>query len=405
MKLIDRLILLVSMLALAACGGGSDDDTYSDRFTAGGATPTPESTPVPDPAGESPPPDSVPTPPVPAPVDIPSDGAVINSGPHNTGSGAAEERVFVYFDLDTNAALVLSTEQASANSDWDLAFSLTQVMLNRQAPEPVAAYFTNNNADFFDESGEPIAEKFYAASPESELSDFTDYLPPSTLGVDDFETDTLALFIGDRFLDYDADNQVATAADARYFVVQSDGDFSKIRATDLVNEGQTISRISLGVAHQSAEESAFAEEQALVIDAADCVGDIYIDFASMSEVDSDADWDVRLPCISRDDVAGLAFEMHIADDATAIDADQGLAGIDVNSLALYGFQANSRLQLFFDTAPWYRYNLDEEHRVWSQFGVYLVKTSVADYKFQITGYYDSEDNPGNLSFRYQLLYQ
>ena len=52
---------------------------------------------------------------------------------------------------------------------------------------------------------------------------------------------------------------------------------------------------------------------------------------------------------------------------------------------------------------WYEYNLNLESKIWSQFGVYLIKTPTTTYKFQPTGYYnlvDGEVTSRQISFIY-----
>jgi hypothetical protein len=53
--------------------------------------------------------------------------------------------------------------------------------------------------------------------------------------------------------------------------------------------------------------------------------------------------------------------------------------------------------------PWYQYGLDGGHIIWSQYGVYIIKTETASYKLQITSYYNEESASGNISFRAEAL--
>ena len=453
MKLVRSCLSVFIASGLVACGGGGGDEAaFSDRFAPGGVTPepTPQSStpppaefPVEPPQGDEgpgvdlpsspippqepdPAPTAEPTPvatvtpnptpiatpvptaaPTPPPDDEPPDlpptsgGGVFTSGPHNVGNGT------LYFDLDTGALLALTAEQAEANDDWDIAFSDVSVRLNAQASQPVVARFTGNNTDFFDEAGAPIAEEFFAATAETELADLLDYLPPESLAPGDFASDTTQLIIGDKFLTYNPSEQLASPATERYFVVQSDGDFSKIRAKAVVNSGELMSSLTLGVAHQATllDQTDFAEEQDLELNFANCDGDVYIDLASLAQVESEAPWDIRLPCVtSQDDgPAGAAFEINLANNATAFETDASLLGIDIENLEVYPFEPNSRIEPFFELFPWFQTNLDDASRVWSQFGVYHIVTAQGDYKLQILSFYDENDTPQRLTFRFQQM--
>ena len=309
--------------------------------------------------------------------------------------------VKVYFDLDNNQVLTLSEEEAAANSDWDIALRRTKVYLNSSAA--VKAYATGNNADFFDAEGEPVVSQFVNATAEGELSDFIAVEAAAIPAASEFTTDASELIIGDKFYHYDVSTHVVSAADERYFVVYSDGNYSKIRAKTLTTAGRVLATITLGVAQQLSPATSFGDEVEMVVNASGCSGDkIYIDLDGRTQVTADDAWDIYLPCVTLSGNTGAGYEMHIAADATAI-ADNNYAGIDTSAHNFYGFVADETQVLFFDSNPWYQYNLEGTHLLYSQYQVYLIKTASAIYKLQITSYYNTNGVSGNYSFRYQFL--
>lgn len=331
-----------------------------------------------------------------------SEGQVL--GPYSTGSTA--EPVSAYFDLDTGTLLTLSDEEAATNSEWDIAFNRTKVSLNRHADNSVSMYQTAVNSDFFDENGVAISDSFINATAETELDDYL-AVSLSDLPEDDaFSVDAEENIIGTKFYDYDSTTHVVSAADERYFIVSSDDAFTKFRVKSLTTSGRTMSAITLGIQHQSALDGAteFAAETELTIETANCSSDIYIDFdlaASLSESDA---WDITLPCVTVSEVTGASFDIHIASDASALeDTGNSYDGIDSEALQYYGFQTDVTVQYAFDGAPWYQYGLNGGHLLWSQYGVYLITTNTATYKFQITSYYDDVGTSGNYSFRFDEL--
>lgn len=57
----------------------------------------------------------------------------------------------------------------------------------------------------------------------------------------------------------------------------------------------------------------------------------------------------------------------------------------------------------FGASAWFKYNLRDEHMVWPNYNVYLVKRGDDIYKLQITGYYDSIGQPRRVSLRYEQI--
>lgn len=333
-----------------------------------------------------------------------SQASMVNAGPLNTGT--ASSATYAYYDLDTGTTLTLTEAEAATNSEWDVSFRRTKVYLNAKASTPVTAYATGNNADFFDDSKAPIKEKFINATPETELADFvavtTDSIPAET----SFTTDKEEHVIGDKFYNYNMTTHVVSAADTKYFVVYSDGNYSKIRAKSLTTAGRTMSTITLGISFQDVArgDTAFIAEVERTIDAVACTGDVYVDLDTQTQVTANDPWDISFPCVTVGADTGADFELNLAADATAIvDADPTYTGIDKTVHSFYGFQSNISNVLFFDTNPWYQYNLQDTHLLYSQYQVYLIKTATGVYKFQITSYYNDTGASGNYSFRYQAL--
>lgn len=367
-----KLTSLALCLVLSACGGSSSTTDTS-----------PEPTPTPEPTA-------------------PTQGQIF--GPNSTGS--VSEPVFVYFDLDNKALVELTSEQAATNTEWDIAFKRSGIYLNQHSDNAITAYAMGNNSDFFDSEGNAIAESFIAATAETELDD---YLAVTTSDMPSDETK----FVGDvtsniidGFYDYNATTHVVTAADSHYFIVNSDDAFTKFRVTDITTAGRGIGQITLQVAYQGAGDVELAAEQALTLDAnLTCSGDVthvYVDFDTNQEVTINDAWDLNFPCA--EDKASADFTINIADDSQAMqDFDNSYTAIDPAAVAYYGFKTNSYSVKAFDNTPWYQYNLNGGHLLWSQFDVYLLKTPTATHKLQITSYYDEQGASGNISFRADKL--
>jgi hypothetical protein len=335
---------------------------------------------------------------------VASQGAVINVGPLNTGTTSAP--VYVYYDLDTARQLTLTEAEAATNTHWDIAFRRTKVFLNAKAATPVKAFATGNNADFFNANKEPIKEKFIAATAQAELADFTAVTATAIPAATSFISDKEEHVIGGKFYRYNMTTHAVSAATDKSFIVFSDGNYTKIRAKALTSAGRTMSTITVGIALQDVArgDTQFLAEVERTFDAIACTGNLYIDLDTQTTVNQNDAWDIYFPCVTVGTNTGASFELNIAADASAIpDATPAYTGIDKTTHNFLGFQPNLSKVLFFDTFPWYQYNLEGTHLLYSQYQVYLVKTASTTYKLQLTSYYNATGASGHYSFRYQSL--
>nr|QXF14451.1 hypothetical protein KPDKLGBK_00022 [uncultured bacterium] len=329
-----------------------------------------------------------------------SSTSVESYGPYSTGSSS--EPVSVYFDLETMS-------EVSATEDWDIEFNRTSIFLNTVGNTPVSMYFTGNNDHFYDSEGTRISSEFVDATPENEVDDFINVTASDMPEDSEFLADSITRVL-DGYYNYDFTTHQITAADNNYFIVDSDSVFSKYRVSDLTQDAFTMTNITLEIANQSyvgddstAWETEFSvSETQLYIDlATECgSGDmVYVDLSTASIVLNDAAWDLSFTCNDDNSGAGFSTSMNLAADATALqDFNNSYAGIGVSAKSHYGFVENESFEAAFKTDhQWYTYAPEGgiAHGIYSQYGVYLIKTDTATYKFQITSYYDT-DSEGNL---------
>ncbi|MEP1448816.1 MAG: HmuY family protein [Paraglaciecola sp.] len=325
-------------------------------------------------------------------------------GPFTTGS--TSEPKSVYFDLETATVLELTDEEAVSDSQWDIAFNRTKVSLNTHAENTVGTYVTDVNSDFYDDQGNALSEIFLNADADTELEDYLAISADDLPDDDAYSIDSEEYVIGANFYNYDFTTHVVSAADDAYFIVSADSAYTKFRAKSLTTSGRTMATITLGVQHQSAldGETEFAPEIDLELDATSCDTGIYVDFDLAQVVNQEDSWDIWIPCLTDEDIIGADFQIFIADEASALlDSENSYLGIDSEAEQYYGFQSNLTTIKAFDSTPWYQYNLNGGHLLWSQYGVYLLKTNAATYKLQITSYYDEAGTSGNYSFRFDEL--
>lgn len=324
--------------------------------------------------------------------------------------GVDASSAYAYYDLDTNTQLTLTDEEAASNTEWDIAFQATNIILNggHSGPGEVQAFFTGNNADFY-EDGQPIAAKFIEATPETELEDFvavTDYASDT-----EFVTDKFTTVFGSDFYSYDHLTHVVSANSDTKYLVKSGDDYFQVRVTDLATEGRSLSELTFGVqqltniqglGEEDLDNTSFdlADEQLVVLPS--CDENAYVDLSALQAVEETDAWDLNIVC--------GAFEIRLGDDATAgdiADAEKAIAyaGSSYESYYQGGDFAET---VFKHQHKWYEYALNGGHNIWSQYGVYLVQTPAATYKLQVTSYYndvDGEVTSRQISFIYEAIEQ
>lgn len=57
----------------------------------------------------------------------------------------------------------------------------------------------------------------------------------------------------------------------------------------------------------------------------------------------------------------------------------------------------------FGTSPWFRYNIRDDHMIWPNFNVYVVRRDDAMYRVQLTGYYNEYGEPRHLTLQYEQI--
>lgn len=337
---------------------------------------------------------------------------VDNSGDvaHKSVSGLDGRTTYAYYDLDNQTELSLTAEEAKSNTEWDVAFNGVNVILNggHSGAGNVEAYFTGNNADFVDDAGAPIKDKFVNATPETELADFTAINSENIPAESEFDTDTFKTIFGSNFYVYNFVDHSLSENDSQKYLVSTEEGHYIVRATSLSNlddQSQVtrgITELTLGVQFKANSAENFTDEQLVVLP--ECNSQSYVDLTTFGVV-TDADgWDLTVFC---NDV-----EIQLGDGAKAYAYDNEedwLAVLDSlgTPYEQYSFEADGAETFFGDKHGWFAYDLNGEHKIWSQYGVYLVKTDTATYKLQITSYYGlDEDNnvsSGLMSFIYQAL--
>jgi len=324
-------------------------------------------------------------------------------GPFSTGTPSAP--VYAYFDLDTGKVVELTEETAKTDTVWDIAFNRGSIFLNQNEDNLVSVNFTGNNADFFDANGDAVVEKFVNATPESELEDYVAVTHASIPTEEDsFKSDTTENILA-GFYNYDTTTHQVSAAAENFFIIQTGSAFTKFSVAGLTQSGFAMSNVTFNVSMQAEGATEFGDSKTVELDLAMLCSDtetasVNVDFETGMEVPADSAYHISIPCSD----GNGSFELNLHADAKALkDFDNNYQGVDAATAHYYGFKSNEYSTKAFDENKWNAYDLEKGHKLWSQFGVYIVKTPTAHYKFQVTSYYDAEGTSGNYTFRADKL--
>lgn len=320
------------------------------------------------------------------------------TGPEEGGPGtltvdASTDWAFVAFEDDE--ASTVSVGERDASEAWDLAFYATSVMLNGGAagPADVVGYCLCQNAGASDAD-------VIAMTAASELSDFESVTAAQIPTDEDaWESDALSPAIDDWYT-YDGVTHVTSAAPEHVWKVRtaSGEAYAKLHVTGIANvTREAAGEVTLEYALQPSAGAAFGAVQTATADVS--AGPVYFDLETGSEVGEAGEWDLLLEGWNIRVNGGVSG----SGSAGASLADESFDAItDASDLSASHYQGDA-FGGVFDAAPWYRYDLEDNHQIWPTFDVYLIRRGEAVYKVQITGYYGATGDSRQVTFRYDRL--
>lgn len=357
------------------------------------------------------------------------------------GAPASDPRnKYTYLNLATGSVVELSDTDAATSSEWDIAFKRSLVKLNGgiSGPKGAVGYFTGNNAEAYgpdgndaDDKPDPILSWFQAATAETELPDFEAVTAVQIPDDTQFKADRLVPSIkGDGTSDgwwlYDPTTHAVTANSTNWWVVKSDAgnSYAKFHVAELVRDSTAgVRRFTLEWYYQGSADTEFgAGLQTRVVEVPLAGGAKYLDFDVPAD---DADpanvpaWDLKVEYIAASteyrmtlngSVSGsgqaAAFgpiPQNDSDDESTDEPDD----MDDYTMAskVPHYTTDSAGGIFVDSS-WYAYNLTgNDHKLWPNYRVYLIKAGADVYKFQILGYYHPQTTTesGWYTIRYEKI--
>ncbi len=365
------------------------------------------------------------TPPAPTPT---VQSALLDATAGGIGAPATDpNNKYTYFSFSSGQVVALTDAEAATSSDWDIAFKRANVKFNGgvSGPKGVGGYFTGNNSDAYDSSGDPILSWFQGATADTELPDFdavgVAQIPASAA----FVTDAIELAVQsdgttDSWWSEDQTSGAVSANSGNWWALKSAGGDSYIKVhVTAISEDVTngVGRITLEWAYQAPGEAGFADNTtgdsaAFVVEVPLAGGSTYVDFdtqATTPDPSALTGWDLNVQYDSAADAYRIALNGGASGRGSAqgfgpvTDPDAyttGARGTAAGQVPIYFSDATGGI---FVESPWYGYNLTgSDNRLWPNYRVYLIKTGSEVYKLQILSYYHPQ---ATTSAWYSIRYQ
>jgi hypothetical protein len=296
---------------------------------------------------------------------------------------------WVYVDLDEGET-VTPTPSAAESEAWDMAFSVTNVMLNggEAGPGGVVGYCVCQNA------GATNAE-VVAMTAESELADFEGVtaVAPGAAWIEDVLTPAFTGW-------YTGSGAAAAADPSRAFLTRLSGGsaYAKIRVVDLENPTATTpGTITFEYAIQPTSAEPFGETLTHVTTVHE-TGTTLIDLDPQDGVPIGEGWDLKVEgwdVILNGGPSGPAqVGVIVTDDPFEEITTAYIEGVAYRTDSFTGV---------FGPHRWYRYNLEGNNRIHPTFEVYLLKRGESVYKIQLLDYYGDTGAPRQITFRYERI--
>lgn len=314
----------------------------------------------------------------------------------------------------------------SGDADWQVAFNRNSVLLNSGASGNgrVAGAIGDEQAEFYQASGEPDLNRFFGATPASELDQLKDSFPEP----ESWKSDGVVYALGDEWSQY-AGGTISEVPDIGYLVRSAAGDsYARMRIVDFVFPTREVDETgrpkgiksfnlefqvqAAGTTQLATSTITFSRSRPENYDG----GDACFDFDNNAIVDCEAsnEWDVLVGFSGRDwylktnsgpsgpgeggALGPLPWAELSAYTSATIDNATG------ESLAR-AYSSDTTGGLFTDKS-WYAYNLQGAHKLWPNFRVYLIDSDSEDasapvYAMQIINYYGTDGGSGQPEIRWK----
>lgn len=336
---------------------------------------------------------------------------------------ATSSSAYTYFNLNTGEVVDLTEDQAAQSQEWHVGFKRTGLKLNggTSGPGNVVGAVAIAQDDFYDGSEANISV-FTNATPESEEEHLLSVIELASL---EFQSDadvsaitssdaTIGTTIDKGWYNYNfVQHSAAVNSDNHWLLRSSEGNsYAKFHATAL--DSSDGLKVTFEFEVQESGSTVFTETATFNASIPAEGGKDCFDFDNNETVGCETDaWDLQLEVAGRNWLlwtnsgvsgSGKGGAFGPFDAATAAEYNSGTLSPTSGNDITHHYNSDSSSGIFNDHT-WYAYNLLDNHKLWSNYRVYVIDTDSTDeqspkYKFQITNYYSDTGTSGYPNFRY-----
>lgn len=360
--------------------------------------------------------------------DVDRDADTPIEGVSEANINATDYAAYRYFNLESGEELELTEVEASASTDWHIAFRRSAIKLNggTSGPGAVAAALVAEQTDFYDAEDEPDSTVFLNATAESELEHLTaSYDAPDELVVDELVTslqgsgDVTGTQMDMGWYWYDFTSHQISLNDSNGWLLRSGegNSYARFRATELNYDRVTGLAVTFDFDVQVGDTDQFSSTAQFMAQVDSAGGESCFDFDANATVPcSGSQWDLKLGIEGRDwylhsnggisgEGEGAAFGpiAWVEDLETYTSATIAPSG---DSIAFHYSEDSS--SGVFEADSWYAYNLTGAHKLYPNYRVYWIDADTesetsAKFLLQVTGYYSEAGEGGNPSIRWKSV--
>lgn len=348
-----------------------------------------------------------------SPAVTPSSGTNASLSDSGTKSSvavdASDRDNYVYYKLDDLLAEKLTVVDQATDTDWDIAFKRTGLILNSGASGSgsIEASLVESQDQFYNPDKSANSSVFMNATATQEGKTAIDKVKSSAaVSSLSFSQDTNANAIdSSKWWSYNPMTHAVSAVSGNGWVVRSSaGDsYAKFFVKSFTTTGRNLDVLTLSMAVQPAGGvfSAATDRNIATGGTLTCY-----DFDSNTTVDcaASAAWDLRI-----DPTGSYTIWLNSAvhgkgKGAIAFGAlDVTTANYTAPNVASVGHWVTDTTKGVFTDNSWYAYNLGGAHKIWPNFRVYAIKDGSNYYKLQLQSYYSTEGTSGHLTVALEKL--
>lgn len=322
---------------------------------------------------------------------------------------ASDRNNYVYYKLDDLMASKLTVSNQATDTEWDIAFKRTGVILNSGASGSgsIEAAMAEAQSQFYTSGTTANSSVFMNATAAQEGKTAFDKVTASTdLSALTFSQDTNSNAIDStKWWSYNPTTHVVSAISSNGWVVRSsDGNsHAKFFVKSFTTTGRNLDVLTINMAVQP-NGGTFGAASDRTISTGGAVTCYDFDTDANVDCNTSSAWDLRVDPTGSYKIWLNSAVYGKGQGAIAFGAlDVTTSNYTSPNTATVGHWVTDTTKGVFTDNSWYAYNLGGNHKIWPNFRVYVIKDGSSYYKLQLQSYYNTSSVSGHLTVSVEKL--